>query len=161
MYRSSRSGRSRVHPVLIVFPLALFGMAFLFDLVGIASQGTLWPALAYWNLGAGIVTAVLAGAFGAADYAAIPSGTRASRAGLIHGLMQTCALGLFAVSFVIRTLNRSPRMQSWAIASSAAALCVSLVAGWIGAQLMDHLGTADADPLSFESAAERRDLSRT
>jgi uncharacterized membrane protein len=141
-----------VHPVLIVFPIGLFGMAFLFDLVGLGSRGTLWPAIAYWNVGAGLVTALIAALFGILDYAAIPASTRASRVGLVHGLMQTFALGLFAVSFVIRSLNRSPTMQLWAVVASSVGLCSLLGAGWLGALLVGHLGTRETDPLALEES---------
>lgn len=153
MVQPPRSGRGAVHPVLIVFPIALFGMAFLFDLAGLGSRGTLWPAIAYWNVGAGLVTALCAAVFGIVDYAAIPASTRASRVGLFHGLMQTLALGLFAVSFVIRSLNRTPSLQHWAIVASALGLCVLLGAGWLGALLVGHLGTRAADPLALEDSS--------
>src|SRR5437763_17201619 len=60
-----------IHPMLIVFPLGLLGMAAIFDLI-FAVAGARDLALAsYWMIAAGIVTGLLAAVFGLWDWLAI------------------------------------------------------------------------------------------
>jgi hypothetical protein len=76
-----------VHPMLIVFPLGLLGMAVIFDIVNLAFTGNgYWSEISYWMIAAGVVTGLLAAPFGLVDWFAIPSGTRAKRIGAIHGV---------------------------------------------------------------------------
>ena len=48
-----------LHPMLIVFPLGLLGMAPIFDLIGLIRHETRWSEVAFWLIGAGIITGLL------------------------------------------------------------------------------------------------------
>src|SRR4051812_31123218 len=91
-----------VHQMLIVFPLGLLGMSVVFDILSRIAHAPVWGVVAYWDIAAGIVMGLVAGAFGLIDYLAIPQGTRAARVGLYHALLNVVVLGIFAVSFVLR-----------------------------------------------------------
>src|SRR4051794_29665932 len=92
-----------IHPMLIPFPLGLLGMALIFDLIALISDG--WPSLeraAFYMIAAGIISGLLAAVFGAIDWAAIPSGTRAKGVATTHGLGNVVIVVLFAVSWLMR-----------------------------------------------------------
>ncbi len=128
-----------VHQMLIVFPLGLFSTAVIFDLIHLVDGGATWSVVSYWMIAAGIIGGLCAAVFGAIDWLGIPSGTRAHRLGLIHGLGNVCVVLLFAVSWMLRRGDPgSP--SAVAIALMLAGGALSLVTGWLGGELVDRLG---------------------
>jgi uncharacterized membrane protein len=92
-----------IHPMLIVFPLGLLGMAVIFDLIYLGTGRTLWTGMAYYMIGAGLITGLLAAVFGLVDWLAIPAGTRAKVIGAWHGIGNVVVMALFFASWLIRT----------------------------------------------------------
>lgn len=133
-----------MHRRLIVLPISLWTVALAFDSVSVVSRSQLWAAMAYWNLGGGLATALLAGVFGVLDYLGLPPGTRASRVGLLHALLNILALSLLGVSFGIRTVSRGAAMAPWALGTAAAGYCLILGAGWLGKELVSSGALARA-----------------
>jgi len=103
-----------VHPMLIVFPLGLLATAVIFDIIYLVSSNSQWTVVAYYMIGAGIIGGLAAAAFGWLDWIAIPTGTRARRIGLWHGIGNVVVVGLFILSWVLRgRIHRChPREQS-------------------------------------------------
>jgi len=128
-----------VHPMLIVFPLGLLGMAVIFDIVNLAITGNgYWSEISYWMIAAGVVTGLLAAPFGLVDWLAIPSGTRAKRIGAIHGVGNVIVVLLYASSWYMRMPNpRAPSMLAFLLAFVG--LGLALVTGWLGGELVDRL----------------------
>jgi uncharacterized membrane protein len=128
-----------VHPMLVVFPLGLLGMAVVFDIIRLATGNGYWSEIAFWMMAAGIVAGLIAAPFGTIDWLAIPSGTRASRIGLLHGLGNVIVLGLFAMSWWMR--RDAPGLPDMlALSASFLGLVLALVTGWLGGELVDRLG---------------------
>ena len=75
-----------IHPILIVYPLGLLSAAVIFDVIYLVTANPTWTTVSFWMIAAGIVGGLLAAVFGLIDYLYIPSGTRASRIGLLHGI---------------------------------------------------------------------------
>src|ERR687891_1384655 len=91
-----------VHPMLIVLPLGLFIAAVVFDAVYLWRGSPAFATVAYWNIAAGVVGGLLAAVFGAIDWFAIPTGTRAKRIGLVHGLGNVGVVAFFAIAWLLR-----------------------------------------------------------
>jgi uncharacterized membrane protein len=128
-----------VHPMLVVFPLGLLATAVVFDVIRLTTGNGYWSEIAFWMMAAGIVTGLLAAPFGAIDWLAIPSGTRASRIGFVHGLGNVVVLGLFALSWWLR--RDAPGVPEMAaLATSFLGFFLALVTGWLGGELVDRLG---------------------
>lgn len=128
-----------IHQMLIVFPLGLLAMAVIFDAIHLIAGNAYWSEIAFWMMGAGIVSGLVAAPFGLIDYLAIPSGTRASRIGLLHGGGNVVVLGLFAASWWLRRADpRAPEMAALALSFVGAGL--ALMTGWLGGELVDRLG---------------------
>src|SRR2546423_10258161 len=89
-----------IHQMLIPFPFGLLSTAVLFDIVYLflntPSRAANISTAAFWMMAAGIVGGLAAAPFGLIDYLAIPTGTRAKRVGLLHGLGNVVVLILFA-----------------------------------------------------------------
>src|SRR5215831_3092713 len=88
-----------IHPILVGFPIAMWVVGFVFDLIG-----TIWPnpglwAAAFYCVIAGCVCAVLAAAAGIIDWLfTVPPESSAKQRGLIHGGLNSLCLLLFIKS---------------------------------------------------------------
>jgi uncharacterized membrane protein len=128
-----------IHQMLIVFPLGLLATAVLFDIFTFVSGNARWTEMAFYLIGTGIVTGLIAAVFGAIDYFAIPNGTRAKRVGLLHGTGNVLVVLLFAASWLLRWENPAAASKFTYFLSFAGA-GLSLVTGWLGGELVDRLG---------------------
>ena len=128
-----------VHPMLIVFPLGLLATAVAFDIVALAQSDSSWFRTSFWMIAAGVIGGLCAALFGIIDWLAIPSATRAKRIGLYHGALNIVVVLLFAASWLMRQTN-SQIPSSAALSLSFIAVCLALVGGWLGGELVDRLG---------------------
>ena len=128
-----------IHPILIVYPLGLLSAAVIFDVIYLATGNTTWSIVSFWMIAAGIVGGLLAAVFGLIDYLNIPSGTRASRIGLLHGLTNVGVVILFIASWLLR---RDPPdvPPTVALALSFIGVAAALLGGWLGGELVERLG---------------------
>jgi len=98
-------------------------------------------------IASGIVGGLLAAVFGLIDYLNIPSGTRAARIGLLHGLTNVFVMILFVASWLLR--RNSPDVPSTAaFALSFIGVAAAFLGGWLGGELVERLGvgvTPDAN----------------
>jgi uncharacterized membrane protein len=140
MESSAKAFGHPIHPMLVVFPLGLLATAVGLDLVYVFTENPVLPQVAFWNIGIGIVTGLLAAVFGAVDWWAIPRGTRAKAVGLWHGLGNVVVVLLFAIVWFIRrdAPVHQPNLVALVLELSAGVL--SLVTGWLGGELVDRLG---------------------
>ncbi len=128
-----------IHPMLIVFPLGLLATAAAFDIVGLVQGNNSWFGVSYWMIAAGIIGGLLAAVFGAVDWWAIPSGTRAKNIGLLHGGTNVLVVLLFIASWFLRG-SAGDAPGTAALACSFIAVVLALVGGWLGGELVDRLG---------------------
>ena len=94
-----------LHQMLLVFPLGLLATAVVFDVIFLVTDNPTWTQAAFYMIGAGVITGVMAAVPGALDWWAIPRGTRAKRVGLIHGVGNVVVVVLFAFSWLLRRDN--------------------------------------------------------
>lgn len=128
-----------VHQMLIVFPLGLLAMAIIFDLLAIGLGNGYWSEIAFWMIAAGVVTGLMAAPFGAIDWWAIPSGTRAKRIGALHGIGNVVVVLLFGLSWLMR--RDAPAVPAgMALVLSFTGGVLALGTGWLGGELVDRLG---------------------
>ena len=128
-----------VHQMLIVFPLGLLAMAVIFDILSKIANTTRWTEMAFYMIGAGLVTGLIAAVFGLIDFLAIPPGTRAKGIGLIHGFGNVVVILLFAASWLLRWPD--PAIPgTLAYVCSYAGVALALITGWLGGELVDRLG---------------------
>jgi uncharacterized membrane protein len=133
-----------IHQMLIVFPLGLLATAVIFDVIGLVSGNSRWTDMAFYLIGTGIVTGLIAAIFGAIDYFAIPDGTRAKRVGTLHGVGNVVVVLLFLGSWFLRWDNTAaPGTLAYLLSFAGAGL--SLITGWLGGELVDRLGVGVDD----------------
>ncbi|MEV4493302.1 DUF2231 domain-containing protein [Micromonospora coxensis] len=135
-----------VHPMLVMFPVALLVTGTLLDVVDTVGGPDFLGEVAYWNITIGLVGGLLAAAAGTFDLLAIPAGTRAKRVALTHAAANVAVILLFAAVWVVR-LNAESRAAGGAlIAIEVVGLALLGVSAWLGGELVDRLGVGvDAD----------------
>lgn len=147
-----------IHQMLIVFPLGLLAMAIIFDVLAIVLGNGYWSEIAFWMIAAGVVTGLLAAPFGAIDWWAIPSGTRAKRVGALHGIGNVVVVLLFGLSWLMRW-DAPAAPETIALLLSFVGGFLALGTGWLGGELVDRLsiGVDDgAHPDAPSSLSVRR-----
>lgn len=148
-----------IHPMLVVFPLALFTTAFVFDVVHFFTGNSTFSQIGFWNITAGAIGAILAGLAGLADFRAIPTGSRAKSIGRRHALLNVVVLVLFVVSWIIRLDRPGHVAGGGLVILELAAILIAAVAAWHGGELVDRLGIGvdeEANPDAPSSLAKRR-----
>jgi uncharacterized membrane protein len=146
-----------IHPMLVVFPLGLLATAVGLDLVYVFTGKLLLPQVAFWNIGIGIVAGLLAAVFGLWDWLAIPAGTRAKAVGLWHGGSMVVVVGLFAVVWLMRRDAPAHEPTLAALVLELAAGVLSLVAGWLGGELVNRLGVGVDDGANLNAPSSLRE----
>lgn len=133
-----------IHPILIVYPLGLLSTAVVFDIIYLVTGNPQWATISFWMIAAGVVGGLLAALFGFVDYLNIPSGTRAKRIGLLHGLTNVFVMVLFAISWWLRSyLPEAP--PTVALALSFIGVGAAMLGGWLGGELVERLGVGVAE----------------
>jgi uncharacterized membrane protein len=146
-----------IHQQLIVFPLGLLATAVVFDILQLLTNADGFATASYYMIAAGIVSGLLAAVFGAIDYLAIPTGTRAKRVGAVHGIGNVVVVLLFAVSWWLRVDEAGHVPNTLAFVLALAAAVIAIVTGWLGGELVGRLGVGvhpDAHldaPASFDT----------
>jgi uncharacterized membrane protein len=126
--------------MLVVFPLGLLTTAVVFDAIQVATGNGTFGQVGFWNITAGAIGAVLAAATGLVDWSGIPRDTRAKRIGLIHAGLNSLALVLFVVSWLIRLDRTDHAANAGLLILEIAAIGVASVSAWLGGELVDRLG---------------------
>lgn len=134
-----------IHPMLIVMPLGSFIAAVILDVIGVATGNPTLNVVGYWNIAVGVVTGLLAAAFGLADWFNIPNKTRAKRIGLMHGALNVVVVVTFALVWLMRYGGADSTPSTMLVAIEVVALVGGAVAGWLGGELVDRLGVGIDD----------------
>ena len=138
-----------VHPMLVMFPAALFITGTIFDLVHLAGDNDVFGEVGFWTISVGLIGGVLAALTGFADWTKIPPGTRAKRVGRLHGLFNAAVMVLFAISFFVRVGADEHAPGAGTFTLEVIGVLIAGGAAWLGGELVDRLGIGvdpDAHP---------------
>lgn len=128
-----------MHPILVALPLGLLSGAVGSDIIFLIHGGAHWTHMAYWLIAAGVVSGLFAAIFGFADWLALPAGTRAKRIGLWRAGLMDIVVVLFAISWWLHRPNPdAPTIL--AIGLCIVALCLAVLGGWFGGEMVYRLG---------------------
>lgn len=132
-----------IHPILIVFPLGLLTGAVIFDVIYYFSLFRISAEVGFWMAVSGIAGGLLAAIFGAIDWWAIPSGTRAKNVGTYHGILNIIVVGLFVAAVYRRSGNPGYALGPVSLVLEVIGVGVSLAGGWLGGELVHRLNVSN------------------
>jgi uncharacterized membrane protein len=149
--RASIAGHP-IHPMLVVFPIGLWGFSFVADLIYFGGGDPLWNDVAYYTMAGGIVGALAAAIPGAVDLFSTTTG-HVRRIGVLHMGINLAVVALYAVNLWIRT-TADPNATGpvWLSGLSVALLIVS---GWLGGEMVYRHGVGVAPAADGAQASER------
>jgi uncharacterized membrane protein len=149
-----------IHPMLVVFPLALWTTGVIFDVYAQVTGSANASVVAFYNIGVGVIGALAAAVPGFIDYLTLKG--PAARVGTWHLGLNLVAVALFALSWYARTRSGVSVFgtQSWLPTTSAiVGLAVVFSSGWLGGALVYKYGvgieptTAKPEPRAPRRAA--------
>jgi len=140
-----------IHPMLIVFPLGLLATATIFDVAYLVTGNADLSTFSFWALVAGIVGGLLAAIFGFLDWLAVPSGTRAKRIGMMHGLGNLVVTGLFVLSLASRWSSPAYLPNILPAILSILGAGLALFTAWLGGELVYRLRVAVDDGANLDA----------
>jgi uncharacterized membrane protein/nitrite reductase/ring-hydroxylating ferredoxin subunit len=123
-----------IHPILVMFPIAFFIGAFVFDIIGLAHER--YSGTAVYLIIAGLIGGVLAAIPGLIDYnATVPPHSTAKKRAATHGLVNTFVMLLFAVALAYRLKAEDPSIVV-ILALEVVGVVFLCYAGWMGGTLI-------------------------
>ncbi len=123
-----------VHPMLILFPIALLLTAFGADVAFAVSRDPFFARAALWLAGAGVLAAMGAASFGLADFLTIER-ARAHRTGWVHAIGAGTTIVLAGASWLLRFGDPVGAVLPWGLAASGLVAATLLVTSWAGGDL--------------------------
>jgi uncharacterized membrane protein len=146
--------RHPIHPMLIVFPIALWVFSLICDIVYHAgSHNVFWKSVAFYSMVGGTVGALLAAIPGFIDYLSLTE-KRTKRLATTHMVINLFVVVLFIFNLGIR-YNASPDGEFFAVTISLVAIGLVCVSGWLGGSLVYEHGVG-VSPAHREKERERR-----
>jgi uncharacterized membrane protein len=126
-----------IHPMLVVFPIGLWILSLVCDLIFYMGWGELaWDDTAFYTMAGGIVGALLAAIPGLVDFLSIPSSWRSLKEmGLTHMVINLCVVALFSINLWWR-MDKAPGSFG-PIALSILGGVFLAISGWLGSSMVD------------------------
>jgi uncharacterized membrane protein len=145
MYSKMKIAGHPIHPMLVAFPITFYTTALVGYVVYGATSNAFWFQVGWLANVAGVVTAAVAAVPGFIDWAmGIPSRSKAKSVGLVHMLLNVCALGAFALNAIVNydQWNALHPDSTLATALSMIGIASTLAAGFFGWTLVQtyHVG---------------------
>ena len=128
-----------LHPMLVPLPIGFLVGAFLADAAYAVASDPFFARAALWLTGAGVVTALVAAAFGFTDFAARRP-IRSLREAWLHFFGNLLAVVLAAISWGLRGGDPVAAVLPWGLILSAVWTAILLVTGWLGGDLSYRYG---------------------
>jgi uncharacterized membrane protein len=148
--------RHPIHPMLVPIPIGLWIFALICDLVWVfGSGGDAWRTVAFYNMVAGVIGALIAAIPGLIDLLSLPAGPR--RTAIVHMSLNLTIVALYIVNIVLRYAD--PERYTLPIWLSVIAVALLGASGWLGGKLVYELGVAvdtGTETTSVSTPAARR-----
>lgn len=132
-----------LHAILTDLPVGALVAGSTFDLIGLITRRPRWRFAARAAHTSAFVSGCVTALVGLWDYQAVPPEHPARHVGALHGYLNASVLSLLLSSLLLRRETHAPasgRPSTLGVLFSSAAFAVLGVSGWLGGQLVYHLG---------------------
>lgn len=146
-------GKHPIHPMLVVFPIALWVFSFIADIIyRVGGQSrAIWNEIAYYTLAGGIIGALLAAVPGLIDLFSLRDRST-KRLGVKHMITNVTALLIFGASLWARTTGLPG--AGLPVLLSAIGIIVVSYGGWLGGEMVYVKGVGVEQPTAQRSRRE-------
>jgi uncharacterized membrane protein len=136
--RASIAGHP-IHPMLVTFPIGLWGFSFVADLIYLVQGGSnpVWASVAYYAMAGGIIGALVAAVFGFIDLLLVTVG-QTRRIGIMHMTLNLIVVVLYAINLFVRTGSQG--VGKGLVWLSALSILLLVTSGWLGGELVFRYG---------------------
>ena len=125
-----------LHPMLVAFPVALFIISFIFDLLSLATSSASLAAAGWYCVIAGLIGGAAAAVPGVIDlFGAVPPSSSGRSRGYLHGGLNVLAMALFIAVAAYRG-SGSATPDGISLALSGIGVVVLGISGWLGGTLV-------------------------
>ena len=129
-----------LHPPFTHYPIALWTLGFVFDLLSLW-EGNSMVRAAYYNIAAGTLIAVLAAAAGTLDYNKIPQGDPAKRMGMVHAVVMLGIVILFCFDTWLHHFAKAGHTAPVInVVVTGLGLCALVVGAYLGHKMVFDYG---------------------
>jgi len=131
--------RHPLHPMLIVFPIALWIFSFICDLIALGSvNAVFWTDMAFYTMAGGIIGALGAAVPGFIDYLGLDN-RQVKRIATTHMTLNLVIVVLYVFNLGLR-MSQPANGKPVGILISAVALVLLAISGWLGGSLVYEHG---------------------
>jgi uncharacterized membrane protein/nitrite reductase/ring-hydroxylating ferredoxin subunit len=135
--------RHPLHPLLVHFPVGLFTLTLVLDLVSHAFPGQGFVRAAFYALAAGLIGTLIAAVPGFVDYTGIRDDHPARRTATAHMMLNLLMVGVYAASLGLRwqhlDVSSTPTVP---LLVAVAAFVILSISGYLGGRLVYEDGIA-------------------
>lgn len=138
---TTHSVRSRVaiakhplHPMLVVYPVALLSLVFPADLLSLWFDTVFWSQTAFWLNAVGLAIGIVAGIAGTADMFLIRV-VRQHVSAWNHFIVAVMVLAMAGLGVWLRAPDPAAAVWPWGLLQSGVLMLLVMVAGWLGGTL--------------------------
>jgi uncharacterized membrane protein len=126
-------GNHPLHPAMVAIPIGAFTVTLVGDVITFFGGAAGWRETAEYALLVGIVGALLSAVLGFIDYFGVTMSAAGRRLATYHMILNLLAVGLFAVSYLLRRDE-----DGWATAAIASTVAYLMVmgSGWLGGKMV-------------------------
>lgn len=145
MESKCRVGGHPVHAILVSFPIALFSVSFVFDLVYVWQRDSVLFRFAFYAMSAGYAGAFVAAIPGAVDFfLVVPSRGAAARIAATHAVLALSLLVVYGINLGLRlaAAGKEGALLWVLLGLSAVGVGLLTAAAWFGGELVyrHHIG---------------------
>jgi uncharacterized membrane protein len=133
--------------MLVPLPIGLFIAALVFDLIYVGTGRQGWAVVAFWDIAAGIVGALIAAVPGLIDYWTLQGPAR--RIGNWHLGLNLSLVGVFGLDLLVRMPWARPTVgagHGLPLALTVVGVVILLVSGWLGGEMVYAHRVGVAEP---------------
>ena len=151
---AAKLGKHPIHPMLVVFPIGIWALSLVGDLIFLYGNNTFWRELAFYSMVGGFVGALAAAMPGLIDYfdmSAAPP--RVKTLATRHMTINLIVVGLYGVNLWLRAAGME--IAGWPVSLSVLAMLLLALSGWLGGELVYVHGMGVELPKQSGPGAER------
>ncbi len=131
-----------VHTLFTHFPIALWSVSILWDILGIWRGNPLWWHFSFWSIALGLVFALFAAGTGLVDSVTVKGKGPEEKTLTLHMYVILSAFALYLASFLVRMKTQVPSGGNLilAVSLSVFGFIVLVIGSWYGGELVYQFG---------------------